>query len=43
MNVAAQRSEQIVVVDSRTASLLVFPLPGKNASDAFCHPFRSAP
>ncbi len=34
---------QIVVVDSQTASLLVFPVPGENAGDAFRHPFRYAP
>ena len=33
---------QIVVADSQTASLLVFPVPGENASDAFRHPFRYA-
>ncbi len=34
---------QIVVADSRTACLLVIPVPGENASDAFRHPFRYAP
>jgi hypothetical protein len=34
---------QIVVVDSRTATLLVFRVPGENAGDAFRHPFRYAP
>ena len=34
---------QIVVADSQTASLLVFPVPGENAGDAFRHPFRYAP
>jgi len=34
---------QIVVADIRDASLLVFPVPGANASDAFHHPFRCAP
>jgi hypothetical protein len=34
---------QIIVADSRTASLLVFPVPGENASDAFRHPFRYVP
>ena len=26
-----------------TASLLVFPVPGESAGDAFRHPFRYAP
>jgi hypothetical protein len=34
---------QIVVTDSRTACLLVFPVPGETAGDAFRHPFRYAP
>ena len=34
---------QIVVVDIRDASLLVFRVPGANAGDAFRHPFRYAP
>ena len=34
---------QIVVADSRTACLLVFPLLGENARDGFCHPFRCVP
>jgi hypothetical protein len=34
---------QIVLVDIRDASLLVFPVPGANAGDAFRHPFRYAP
>jgi hypothetical protein len=34
---------QIVVDDNRTMSLLVFPVPGANAGDAFRHPFRYAP
>jgi hypothetical protein len=34
---------QIVVADSRAASLLVFPVAGENAGDAFHHPFRYAP
>jgi hypothetical protein len=34
---------QIVVADSRTACLLVFPVPGEDAGDAFRHPFRYAP
>jgi hypothetical protein len=33
---------QIVVADSQTASLVVFPVPGENG-DAFRHPFRYAP
>ena len=34
---------QIVLADRRTASLLVFPVPGGSAGDAFRHPFRYAP
>jgi hypothetical protein len=34
---------QIVVADSQTATLIVFPVPGANAGDAFRHPFRYAP
>jgi carotenoid cleavage dioxygenase-like enzyme len=34
---------QIVVTDSRTACLLVLPVPGAKAGDAFRHPFRYAP
>ena len=34
---------QIVVADSQDASLLVFPVPGADAGDAFRHPFRYAP
>jgi hypothetical protein len=34
---------QIVRADIRHASLLVFPVPGANAGDAFRHPFRCAP
>jgi hypothetical protein len=34
---------QVVVADIRDASLLVFPVPGANAGDAFRHPFRYAP
>jgi hypothetical protein len=34
---------QIVLADSRTASLLVFPVPGEIAGDAFRHPFAYAP
>ena len=34
---------RIVVADSRDESLLVFCVPGSNASDAFRHPFRYAP
>jgi hypothetical protein len=33
---------QIVVTDIRNESLLVFPLPGTNAFEAFRHPFRYA-
>ena len=34
---------QIVLADIWDASLLVFPVPGANAGDAFRHPFRYAP
>jgi hypothetical protein len=34
---------QIVVGDSGTSSLLVFPVVGAKAGDAFRHPFRYAP
>jgi hypothetical protein len=34
---------QIVVADSQAACLLVFPVPGENAGDAFRHPFGYAP
>jgi hypothetical protein len=34
---------QIVVADGQSASLLVFPVPGEDAGDAFRHPFRYAP
>ena len=34
---------QIVVADIWDASLLVFPVPGANAGDAFRHPFRYVP
>ena len=34
---------QIVVGDSETSSLLVFPVVGEKAGDAFRHPFRYAP
>jgi hypothetical protein len=33
---------QIVVADIRDESLLVFPVPGVNAGEAFRHPFRFA-
>ena len=33
---------QIVVGDIRDESLLVFPVPGANAREAFRHPFRYA-
>jgi hypothetical protein len=33
---------QIVVADIRNESVLVFPLPGANAVEAFRHPFRYA-
>jgi hypothetical protein len=34
---------QIVVTDSGASSVLVFPVPGVNAGEAFRHPFRYAP
>jgi hypothetical protein len=34
---------RVVVADRQTASLLVLPVPGANAGDAFRHPFRYAP
>jgi hypothetical protein len=34
---------QIVVADSRNECLLVFPVPGADAGDAFRHQFRYAP
>ena len=34
---------QIAVADSGASSLLVFPVPGEHAGDAFRHPFRYAP
>jgi hypothetical protein len=34
---------QIVVAGIRDESLLVLPVPGANAGDAFRHPFRCAP
>jgi len=34
---------QIVVADSRDASVLMFLVPGANAGDAFRHPFRYVP
>jgi hypothetical protein len=34
---------QIVVAGIREESLLVLPVPGANAGDAFRHPFRYAP
>jgi len=34
---------QIAVGDSGTSSLLVFPVVGEKAGDAFRHPFRYAP
>jgi hypothetical protein len=34
---------QIVVGDGGTSSLLVFPVVGEKAADAFRHPFRYAP
>jgi carotenoid cleavage dioxygenase-like enzyme len=34
---------QIVVADSGTSSLLVFPVAGENAGETFRHPFRYAP
>lgn len=33
---------QMVVADIRDESLLVFPVPGANAGEAFRHPFRYA-
>ena len=36
------RETQIVVADIRDESLLVFPVPGANAVEAFRHPFRYA-
>jgi hypothetical protein len=33
---------QIVVADIRDERLLVFPVPGANAGEAFRHPFRYA-
>ena len=33
---------QIVVAEIRDASLLVFPVPGTNAGEAFRRPFRYA-
>jgi hypothetical protein len=34
---------QIVVADTRTASRIVFVVPGADAGDALRHPFRYAP
>jgi hypothetical protein len=34
---------QVVVADIRDASLVVLPVPGANAGDAFRHPFSYAP
>jgi hypothetical protein len=34
---------QIVVVDTRDPTPLVFLVPSENAGDAFRHPFRYAP
>ena len=34
---------RVVVADRQTASLLVLPVLGANAGDAFRHPFRYAP
>jgi hypothetical protein len=34
---------QVVVADLRTARLLVVPVSGADAGDAFRHPFRYAP
>jgi hypothetical protein len=34
---------RVVVADRQTASLLVLPVPGANAGDAFRHRFRYAP
>jgi hypothetical protein len=36
------RETQIVVADIRDECLLVFPVPGVNAGEAFRHPFRYA-
>jgi hypothetical protein len=36
-------STQIVVGDSDTQHLVVFPVAGEDAGDAFRHPFRYAP
>jgi hypothetical protein len=33
---------QIVVADHGSSSVVVFPVPGENAGDAFRHPFRYA-
>lgn len=33
----------IVVTDSGTACVLIFPVPGEKAGDAFRHPYRYAP
>jgi hypothetical protein len=34
---------QIVVADRGTSSVILFPVSGENARDAFHHPFRYAP
>ena len=34
---------QIVVADGGTSTVLVFPVAGENAGEAFRHPFRYAP
>ncbi len=34
---------RVVVADSQAACLVVFPVQGANAGDAFRHPFRYAP
>jgi hypothetical protein len=34
---------QVVVADSGASTVLVFPVPGENAGEAFRHPFRYAP
>ena len=34
---------QIIVAGNGTAGVLVFPVSGENAGDAFRHPFRYAP
>jgi hypothetical protein len=34
---------QIVVADRGASSVLVFPVAGENAGEAFRHPFRYAP